>query len=368
MAFPSGKIIERINWRLILPAMALSLMGLLSILSMSLASKNFLYFGKQLIFFVFSLGVAIVLSVLDLRFLKINSHFVFFLYFFSLAALAGLFPLGVESRGVRGWYRLGPFSFSPVPFSAIILIIVLSKYFSTRHIEVGRFQPIFFSGFYFLIPFALILLQPDFGSALALFFVWFGTINFSGIKIRHLFILMLVFSLLAVLAWQFWLKDYQKQRILAFLKPEIDAKGISWNVAQSKIAIGSGGLLGKGLGKGTQVHYGFLPEAKTDFIFSAWAEETGFVGVLFLLFFIGLLFFSSLKIVFYTNDNFTKLFAAGFSFLFFAQSFINMAMAFGFLPVVGIPLPFVSYGGSHLLAFYLGLGILASLERRTPVS
>jgi len=191
-------------------------------------------------------------------------------------------------------------------------------------------------------------------------FIWVGVIIFSGIELRHFLILAVIAILLLVFSWYFLLKDYQKERIAAFLQPEIDPQGISWNILQSKIAIGSGGVLGKGITKGTQTRYGFLPEAQTDFIFAALAEETGFLGVIVLFSLIGLLFWQVMRIAFLAFDNFTKLFAAGFAFLFISQTFINIGMNLGVLPIIGIPLPFVSYGGSNLLGFYLGLGILSS--------
>jgi len=166
------------------------------------------------------------------------------------------------------------------------------------------------------------------------------------------------------LSWSFLLKDYQRQRIVSFVNPQIDPQGISWNVNQSKIAIGAGGLFGKGIGKGSQTQYGFLPEPQTDFIFSAIAEEMGFLVVTILIFGFLFLFWRIIKLALDSTNNFTRLFAAGLFFFLLSQVFINIGMTFGLVPVVGLPLPLVSYGGSQLLAFYLGLGILMSLSRR----
>lgn len=358
------RFFKKVDWTLILPAFFLTLLGLFSIYSSSLSKGDFFAFKKQIIFFAISIFLVVILVFFDLRFLRTNSYLVLGLYFLSLLLLAGLCLLGSEIRGVRGWYKLGPFSFDPVPLSALVLIIVLSKYFSTRHIEIQRFQPILFSGLYALFPVALIFLQPDLGSALSLIIVWLGIVIFSGIKLRHLLILSLIFLLLFCLGWKFWLQDYQKQRILSFLNPQIDKKGISWSVNQSKIAIGSGGILGKGVGKGTQTQYGFLPEPKTDFIFAAFAEETGFLGTFLLFICLLVLFWRLVRIAFSAQNNFIRLLASGFSFLLLSQSFINIGMCLGLLPVIGIPLPFVSYGGSQLIAFYIGLGVLMNLERR----
>lgn len=355
---------KKIDWWLILPAFLLTCLGLLSIYSSSLGEGDFFNFKKQIAFFGLAIFLVIFLSFFDLRFLKTNSYFVLILYFLSLLSLGGLFLLGSEIRGVKGWYKVGAFSFDPVPVAAIILIIVLSKYFSFRHVEIQRFQPILFSGLYAIIPIGLILLQPDLGSSLSLIAVWFGLVLFSGIKIRHFLILILVFLIIFSISWSFWLKDYQKQRVVSFLNPNIDPQGISWNVNQSKIAIGNGGFWGRGIGQGSQTQYGFLPEPQTDFIFSALGEETGFLGISILIFGFLFLFWRIIKKALTSSNNFSRLFAAGLAFLLISQTFINIGMALGVLPIVGLPLPLVSYGGSQLLAFYLGLGILMSLRKR----
>ena len=212
------------------------------------------------------------------------------------------------------------------------------------------------------MPAAIIFLQPDFGSALILIFLWIGIVIFSGVKLSHFLILILAFSLIFIISWSFVLRDYQKQRIVSFLNPQIDEMGISWNINQSKIAIGSGGLLGKGIGKGSQSQYGFLPEAQTDFIFSTIAEETGLLGVSVLFLAFSVLLFRIIKIAMNSGNNFVRLFASGFAFLLFSQIFVNIGMSLGILPIIGIPLPLVSYGGSQLLALYLGLGLLQSMK------
>jgi len=360
-----AKLFKNSIWSLVLPAVLLSLIGLASIYSASLGKNDFLDFQKQSFFFIISFFLFLFISVFNLRFLKINSRLIFFLYILSLFLLSGVLIFGIRAHGVKGWYKIGPFSFDPIPFSALVLIIVFSKYFSSRHIETKSLRPILFSSLYLIPAVGLVLFQPDLGSALILISVWLGIIIFSGLQLRHFLILLLIFLMLFAFSWQFWLRNYQKQRIVAFFKPAMDPQGISWNINQSKIAIGSGGIFGKGIGKGSQVKYGFLPAAKTDFIFSAIAEETGLIGILFLFFIISFLLFKLIKVAVQDRDNFTRLFAAGFAFLFFSQTFINIGMSLGALPVIGVPLPFVSYGGSQMLSFYLGLGILCSLIKRS---
>lgn len=354
--------LKKIDWLLISSAVFLTSIGLLEIYNICSQGGNFLNFRKQITFFILGIFLIILLSFFDYRVLRTNSYLVLGLYILALISLIGLFFLGTKIRGVKGWYDFGFFSFDPVPFMAVILIVVLSKYFSRYHVEIYRFRHIFLSGIYALMPATIIFLQPDFGSALILIFLWVGIVIFSGVKLSHFLILILAFSLIFMISWTFVLKDYQKQRIVSFLNPQIDEMGISWNINQSKIAIGSGGLLGKGIGRGSQGQYGFLPEAQTDFIFSAIAEETGLLGVsvLFLAFLI--LLFRIIKIALKSENNFVRLFASGFAFLLFSQIFVNIGMSIGILPIVGISLPLVSYGGSQLLAFYLGLGILQSMK------
>jgi len=347
-----------------LPAFLLSCFGLLSIFSSSISRGDFFNFKKQLVAVAISLAVAVVVGFMDLRFLKANPYLIFFLYILALISLAGLLLVAGETRGIQGWYKLGPISLDPEPFVALVLIIVLSKYFSSRHVEISMLRSIVFSGLYVIVPVFLVLLQPDLGSSLSLIVIWLGMILFSGIRARHLVLLVVLFGLVFTLGWNFYLKDYQKQRILSLLNPNMDIKGVAWSANQSKIAIGNGGLLGQGIGHGSQTQYGFLSEPKTDFIFSAIAEEFGFLGI-FILFIIFLaLFWQIISVVFHSQNNFTRLFAFGFAFLLLAQISINISMCLGLFPVVGIPLPFVSYSGSFTLAFYIGLGILISLERK----
>ena len=357
--------LRKINFRILIPAFFLTCLGILSIYSSSIQRDNFLSFKKQIGFFAVSLIFFLLVHFFDLRFLKTNSKLVFSFYSLSLFFLLGLLFFAPEIRGVKGWYKLGPFSLDPVPLSAIILIIILAKYFSSRHVELKRFSPILQSGVYAFLPVALVLLQPDLGSALTLIAIWIGILVFSGIKLKHFFIILLIFALLFCFSWKFWLKNYQKHRILSFFNPEIDQQGVSWSVIQSKIAIGSGGFFGKGLGQGTQTQYGFLSEPKTDFIFAAIAEELGFFGVFLVFGFLFWLLYELVNIAFRAQNNFLRLFASGFAFLILSQSFINIGMCLGLFPVVGIPLPFLSYGGGHVFAFYLGLGILMSLDKNS---
>lgn len=353
---------KKLDWILIVSTLFLIGIGLLSIYSSSLARDNFLNFKKQIIFLVISLFLMILLSFLDWRIFQENPYLILVLYFLCLILLVGLFFFAPEVRGTRRWYKLGPISIDPIEFVKIVLIILLAKYFSMRHMEMYRISHILISGFYFLIPAILVFLQPDLGSVLILTVLWVGILIISGIKIRHFLILCFVSFLILILAWSFLLKDYQKQRIISFFQPMIEPLGIGWSRIQAKIAIGSGGVFGQGLFKGSQTQYGFLPEPQTDFIFSAIAEEMGQIGIFILFFLFSVLIWRIIKIALISESNFPRLFASGFAILLVSQIFIHIGMNLGLLPIIGISLPFVSYGGSNLIFNFICLGILGSFK------
>jgi rod shape determining protein RodA len=225
-----------------------------------------------------------------------------------------------------------------------------------------KLRHIFLSGFYILLPTALIFFQPDFGSVIILVALWIGVLFISGIKLRHFLILVFCGILLLALSWLFLLKGYQKERVRGFLSPQIEARGINWSQIQSKIAVGAGGIFGQGIGKGSQTQYGFLSEPHTDFIFAAISEEFGLIGVSVLLLLFAILFWRIMAIALNSKSNFPRLFASGLGIILFAQMFVHIGVNLGFLPVIGISLPLVSYGGSGLVAACIGLGILQSIK------
>jgi len=353
------KSLKKLDWILIVCSFFLVFFGLLSIYSSS--RGNFLNFKKQVIFFGVGIFLMFLFFFFDWRWLK-ETRFIFFLYFLSLILLLGLFFFAPKIRGTRSWYKLGLFSFDPTEFLKIVLIILLAKYFSAKHVEMYRLRHILISGFYVFLPSALVYLQPDLGSVLILITLWFGILIISGINLRQFFLLVLVFVLIFILGWQFFLKDYQKKRIISFFYP-IEPLGISWSQNQSKIAIATGGIFGQGIKKGSQTQLGFLPEPQTDFVFAAVSEEMGLVGVLILLFLFSVLIFRVVRIAILTDNNFSRLFASGFAVLLVSQIFINIGMNLGILPIIGIPLPFISYGGSSLILNFLAIGILQSIKK-----
>jgi len=354
--------LKRLDWVLAVTSVLLVGIGLLSIYSSSLGKGDFSNFNKQIIFFAIGFFVMLALSFFDWRTFKTNSYFILVLYFFCVLSLVGLFFLAPEIRGVKGWYKLGPVSFDPIELTKIVLIILLAKYFSMKHIEMYRLRHIFLSGFYVLLPSFLIFRQPDFGSALILVALWIGVLIISGIKLRHFLILSLCGILLLTLAWSFFLKDYQRERVISFLAPETEPLGMGWSQIQSKIAIGSGGFFGQGMGQGSQTQYGFLSEPHTDFIFASIAEEFGLLGVSFLFCLYIILFWRIMKIAIASRTNFPRLFASGIVIVLSSQLFINIGMNLGILPVIGISLPLISYGGSGLIAVFISFGILQSTK------
>lgn len=355
---------KKLDWILIIVTLLLVSIGLLSIYSSSLGKGDFFNFKKQIIFFGGGFFLMLGLSFVDWRSLREDPYLILILYFLCLAALVGLFFFAPEIRGVRSWYKIGPISIDPIEFTKIVLIILLAKYFSGRHIEMYRIRHILLSGFYVLIPALLIFFQPELGSILILIALWVGILLISGIKIRHFLILCFCGLLLLILGWSAFLKDYQKERVINFIVPQIEPLGGAWSQTQAKIAIGSGGIFGQGLEQGSQTQYGFLPEPQTDFIFAAIAEEFGLVGVGILLFLFSLLIWRIIKITLSASSNFPRLFGTGLAILIISQVFINIGMNLGILPIIGIPLPLVSYGGSSLVMTFVGLGILQSIKSR----
>ena len=337
--------------------------GLLSIYSSSLGRGDFLNFKKQIVFFGLGIFLMFFFCFFDWRIFRENTYLILILYLFCLLSLIGLFFFAPEIRGVQRWYKLGPLSIDPIEFTKIILIILLAKYFSMRHIEMYQVKHILLSGLYVFLPVSLIFFQPDLGSIVILVALWLGILIVSGIKLRHFLILSLVLLLVLSLSWVFLMRDYQKERIISFVMPA-DSLGAGWSQNQAKIAIGSGGIFGQGLFKGSQTQYGFLPEPQTDFIFSAMAEETGLVGVSILLLLFLILIWRIYKIALKSESNFPRLFSIGLIIILISQIFIHIGMNLGILPIIGISLPLVSYGGSSLIATFIGLGILQSIKIR----
>ncbi len=357
-----SKISFGVDWLLVFFIVPLTLAGLITMKSFSPTEGAGDFFSKQIIWLLISFAVFFVFSFIDFRFLKRTDVLVFLFLFFS-GILLLLFIVGHISNGAKSWFSLGFFSFQPVDMMKLVLVLILAKYFFRRHVEIRNIKHIFISGFYALVPFILVFLQPDFGSAMIIFFIWFGMALISGISKRHLLLIVVTGTVIFSLLWVFAFAPYQKDRIKNFLNPAFSVHGSGYNTIQATIAVGSGEIIGKGLGFGTQSRLNFLPEYQTDFIFAAFAEEWGFIGTLLIFLLFGLVIWRILQSASFGLSNFETLFAIGLAIFFMSHILINVGMNLGILPVAGIPLPFMSYGGSHLLTEFMGLGILMSMRR-----
>ena len=359
--------IKTTDWGLFFSSLILSIIGLVSIYSTTYKA-NSSFFIKQSVWVVLALTLFFVFSSIDYRFFKAHFLPVLLLYFGGILLLFLVDLFGTQVRGAQSWLSVGPINIEPVELLKIIFILILAKYFSQRHVEIYKLKHIIISGLYLLLPSIFIIMQPDIGSFLILFFIWVGIIIISGIKMKHFLVLGLVAIILMVCIWSFVLEGYQKNRILTFLNPELDPYGAGYNSIQVLITVGSGGLWGNGIFHGTQSQLGFLPEAHTDFIYAAIVEELGIlIGVLILVFY-SFIFFKMLKIVRRTGDNFAKLITIGTSILFISQVGLNIGMTLGLTPITGLTLPLISYGGSSLLVMYISLGILNSVHRNSTES
>ncbi len=346
----------------------ISILGLLTIYS-----STYLFFGKaiffrQLIWFVISFSLLIILSRFNYqRFWDIGWP----LYILSILLLVIVLILGDPKLGAKRWLQIYQLNFQPSELVKFSLIVLLSRYYSRKSIGdltgISKSTDFFYSLIlpfsFILIPFILILMQPDLGTAVILLIVFIGILFVK--KVKPVYIFGFILSLILFSPFFFFLlKDYQKQRLLVFLNPNYDPLGIGYTIIQSKIAIGAGRVFGKGWFSGTQSQLKFLPAAYTDFIFASFAEEWGFLGCVILIFF----FYQLMNKIFSVGEKITepfgKLISYGILFLISSQVFINICMSLGLLPVVGIPLPFFSYGGSHLLINFISMGVLLNISKR----
>lgn len=355
---------RRIDWLLLV--LVLPLVGAGLVTMKTLGSGSDYFFLNQLTWLAVSLGVFTLFSVLDWSFLRRSTVLVVF-YGVGIGMLFFLLGRAVAIRGAASWISFAGITIEPSDPMKLALILILAKYFSRRHVEIARPRHIVISGLYAAVPMFLVLLQPDFGSAMIIGALWLGMILVSGVKKRQLLVILLIGAVLFALAWGFFLEPYQKQRIRTFLDPLTDPQGAGYNALQAVVAAGSGQLFGKGVGFGAQSRLGFLPEHETDFIFAAFAEEWGLIGVTILFLLFGFLLARILSYALRGKDNFERLFAVGVAVLIAAHVVIHTGMNIGLLPITGIALPFLSYGGSGLVTLFAALGILASFGQEQTI-
>lgn len=359
MQFP----LKRFDLLFFASTLILSVVGIMMIYSTGLSGsgENTLWL-RQLAYLALGLGGLIILGTIDYRFFKKNSSVI---YVLSILLLVGVLVVGQEIRGSKRWFELGLINFQPAEFSKLALIVLLAKLLQVKRASLHQFRYVVFSFGYVLVPAGLVILQPDLGSAAVHVAVWAGMLFTSPMPRKYLLYLFVVFVVISVAAWQFFLADYQKDRLQTFLDPTADPRGTGYNVIQSMVAVGSGGLFGHGLARGLQSQLRFLPERQTDFIFASTVEELGLVGGALVLVFLFFICARILKIMRQAQDSFGMYLASGIFFLFLTQITVNIGMNLGLLPVTGITLPFLSYGGSSLVTTFLSVGIIESIARHS---
>ena len=359
-----ARTFSHIDWFVFISAISISLLGLVTMRSFSAENS---FFDKQVVWICIAVGAFFVASIPEYSFLKRTPVLTGF-FAAVVFSLALIYLFGAIVKGAQNRFNLGFLSVQPSDPAKLLLVMMLSKYFARRHVEIAAFRHIAVSGAYAAVLFILVFFQPDFGSSIIIASIWLGLVLVAGISWKHLATLAVVATIVLAGLWQYGLQPYQKQRVLTFLHPLADVRGTGYNAYQSTIAVGSGELLGKGIGYGTQSKLRFLPEYQTDFIFAAFAEEWGFIGVVLLFGLFVVLIVRILAIASHGSDNFDMLFGTGIAVYFTAQFIVHVGMNIGLLPITGTTLPFMSYGGSHLVTEYLALGILMGMRRNAKPS
>lgn len=339
----------------IISLLTISLLSLYSLLSSGYMKP---YIIKQIIRIIIGFGVMYCVLLININLFK---KYAYLLYLGCVLVLVIVEFMGRTAMGAQRWLDLYYISIQPSELMRVSLIIVLAKYFSGIHDDsINKVLYLIFPSILVLIPVGLVLKQPDLGTAMLLLLVYFSILFMIGIEVWKIMIVPACGLVLSPIIWQH-LHDYQKNRILMFLMPEKDPNGAGYHIIQSKIAIGSGGMWGQGFMQGSQCQLSFLPEKHNDFIFAAIGEEFGFVGCVILIGLYFILLIYNYNVVIQTRDKFYKYMVFGLNAMFFFYIFINISMVCGLLPVVGIPLPFVSYGGSALVVLMFSEAIIMSV-------
>ena len=349
----------KLDWILIISISLLLVISLLIIYSVSFSGAvfNSTNFQKQTISIFIGMVAMFLLAFFDYRLLSFQSTK---LYFLMLGMLLVVIFFGKTVKGNTGWIDFLFFNIQPVEIAKIIIIIFIASFLSKKKTQLSIFVRIFVSIVFVFIPIFLIMKQPDLGSALIILASWGAVLFASGLNKKNL-ALLLIFGILITSSSWFFLKDYQKNRIINFIKPEYDPMGSGYNVIQATIAVGSGGIFGKGLGHGSQSQLNFLPEKHTDFIFSVITEELGLIGAMTVFVLFGIIFWRIKEIAKSARDNFGYLLSLGVLSILFFQFFVNIGMNIGVMPVAGVPLPFLSYGGSSMVMMLMAIGIVESV-------
>ncbi len=338
----------------------LLVLGLLMIYSTTLENTvNLLV--RQIVFAIGGFVGMFALAFFDYRKLKTTTWLVYLVVVLSLILV---WFFGSNVRGSTRWIDLGFFRLQPAEFAKLAMVLIMAKFLDQSGEKIKDFRYVLLFALYVAIPAALILIEPDLGSALVIFFTWLCMLMVSKANKKHIAIILLVLAVGSAFGWFFVLHDYQKERVYTFLDPNKDPQGSGYNVIQSIIAVGSGNITGRGVGRGLQSQLKFLPERQTDFIFASAAEELGLFGSTFVIGMFGVIFYRLIQSIKHARDNFGMYLTLGIFFTLLIQVIINIGMNIGILPVTGIPLPLVSYGGSSLLTTMLALGLVQSIVAR----
>jgi len=353
------KKIKSFDWTFFILIFLLVILGLVIqySLSLGLEPNTFSIFKKHIIFICLGFILFFLLSFFDFQIIK---PLVPFLYFLVILLLLFVFVFGTTLRGVRGWYSLGVVYFQPAELAKLIFVITLAKIWAGKIKETSEAKRFFLSTGLLLPLVFLSFLQPDFGSALIFILIWLFIISLNIRNFKYLISILIIFVLTSFIFWNFVLHDYHKARIINFFSPGKDPLGWGYQILQSKIAIGAGRIFGRGIGYGSQGQMRFLPASRSDFIFAVFSEELGFFGSSFLILLFTLLFLKIIRISKTIDDPFSFFLVLGLGFNLFIHVIINIGMNLGLLPIIGIPLPLISYGGSFLITTFVSLGIIES--------
>ncbi|MEO8216336.1 MAG: rod shape-determining protein RodA [Acidobacteriota bacterium] len=358
--------VSRIDWNFMGTALSIAAIGCLLVYSATYFGTQSGIFEKQLVWVGIGIALMLVFMLIDYRILFDASPI---LYGVGMALLAYLVVWGKATAHVRSWIQLpGNFQFQPSEFMKIFTALVLAKYFDSNDRAYLNFRTFFMIMLIVGAPMALIVIQPDFGTAATFTPLLAAAMFFGGIKPRYWIIATLIVAIALPSAWFFFLKPYQKERIMIFLNPERDPLGSGYQVTQAKIAIGSGGITGKGFKQGTQAKLQYLPARHTDFIFAVLGEEWGFVGVAVVLALYLFLIVQALSIAKVSRDRGGTFLAITLIMFFVFHILINVSMQIGLLPTTGIPLPLISYGGSSTMMFFMAIGLILNVDYRKFVN
>ena len=353
------KKLKNLNFLLIFLIILLSFIGAAGLYSAAEGSY-YPWAGKHLLRSIIFLFFAIIIGLTNL---KIFYKYAYLIFILSLLLLFSVEIIGVFGKGVSRWIRVFGFSIQPSEIIKVTIVIALAKYYHNLKFEkIGNPLNLFIPLLIILLPFLLVLIQPDLGTALSILLLGIFILFAAGVKIwKFILGIFLLLGSIPIL-WNFVVKTYQKDRIISFLNPESDPLGRGYQLIQSKIALGSGGKIGKGFLQGTQSYLEYLPEKQTDFIFTLIGEEFGFLGTIFIIilfiFVITICFYISIK----SSHIFGRIIALGFGSNLFIYVILNISMVSGLMPVVGIPLPLISYGGTVMLSIMISMGMILNID------